>query len=183
MKLNKKFLHIGILLIILQISISNITVFANNTSNNDILNMDSNKTNDNYFTSKRIFNETLNDTEGCELKTFNIYKDYPYFKVWINNTSEHTYIAVITKDNEVGKILGKFKINPHSKSSFNVLTEYYSDKNKNIIITKLPYDNNINSIPFETIVVSVTSESGYKLKGSMSVRISSNKNDLSSEED
>ncbi len=165
MKFNKKLLFTSIFLVILlQISQINNKVFANDTVYNNISNLsDNNSLDNNYkFNSKIILNEGLTNDDGSELKTFKVEKNDLYFKVSINNKSDHYYGAILTKDKVNGEIFGEFGINPNSSSSF--------------IVPFYVYNSNLST--FKNIYVSVFSQSGYKLNGSITIQVYTNNSDI-----
>ncbi len=206
MKFNKKFLCTSIFsAIFLQISQPSNTVFANNINNNRYIYNILNKTNNDYkfsfLHSKRIlhedlnsnnnkkeFNQDLNNNDSSYKKFFNIYNDYPYFKIFINNTSDYYYNVVISNEIEPEKILEKFKINPHDYLNFSIPKNLYQDYENLSSINNLEYSSSgyypliydcfINSEPFTTINVSITTESDHKLSGSITVRVSSTEDEL-----
>ncbi len=174
MNFRKKYLYFGIFLtILLGIYYPNNKVFANDITINNIFNKNIyntlNKTNNNYkfsfLHSKRILNEDLNNDSESELKIFKIDNVYSYFKVWINNTGDHYIDATISKDPINGIPLGLFGIEPHSSSSFYVPLPLFYDNDS--------FLNNLTDI-----YVSIVSEPGYKLSGSIVVRKSTNEEEL-----
>ena len=92
MKFNKKkCLYATIFLIILLLTPVISIFFATDNINFN----DNNQTNDNFeisnFTSRLDLDEDLNETHGNQIEFFTVSKQHPWYKVWVENTSDHDY--------------------------------------------------------------------------------------------
>lgn len=209
MKFNKKCLCSSVFsLVLLQLSQSNNIVFASGFDDSNIYNNFTyntlNEVNKNYKFSFLTTHKSANDdliTKGCNISFFNLREEYPYFKIWVNNTSDVYYNAVVTRDSDKGPILCGFKIDPHDTMTFNFgpkdyinsstkndpsshsfsFNYYYKDKSDSGISTKsidTYKDNTIPSTFPEKIYISVTSQDGSQLKGYLSARVSTNEEEI-----
>lgn len=118
---------------------------SENTNNQEVIleSYNSNFTESNKTTrsSYLAINETLSSSTGSQSVTFDATKNYPFFRVFINNTSSVKYNAVV------------------AGNSYTILA-----KSSKTIYTS-------TAIKKGTYKVSVTSSDGSKLKGNVAVRV------------
>ena len=167
MKFNKKFLYAGMFSVMLLQSTPAIsTVFAADNINinddqiiDDQINNDD-QTNDNFeisnFSSKLELDEDLTGKHGNQIELFPISKERPWYKVWVENTSDHDYYIEVCMDNADGKVVGSFNVPKHTAKTGRILKA--------------------NS--FGDRYITIKSESGYPLSGRICVRVGSTEQDV-----
>lgn len=143
--------------ILLQSTPAIINVFAANNISVTNNNIQINNNNNNYetYSSKYVDGRSISGKTGDYEKSFYISDSYSWYKVWIQNTSDHDYTVDITNDSPVGNLLKSFKVK-HRSAGY-VILKRGKDGDK---------------------YVSVTSESGYPLSGSVAIREATVKSDL-----
>ena len=167
MKFNKKFLYAGMFSVMLLQSTPAIsTVFAADNINinddqiiDDQINNDD-QTNDNFeisnFGSKLDLDANLNETQGNQIEFFTVSKQHPWYKVWVENTSDHDYYIEVCMNNPDGKVVDSFNVPKHTAKTGRILKA--------------------NS--FGDRYINIKSESGYPLSGRVCVRVGTTEQDV-----
>jgi len=109
------------------------------------------------FSSSVPLTATLNSSTGSQSNSFNTSTGEPFYKVWVENTSTHSYTVTVTKDSPSGATQATFTVAAGTQNEVRM---------------------NSSTGGVGTRYVNVTSTGGYALQGTVSVRIATTSSEL-----
>ena len=102
-----------------------------------------------YNSEVRLDNVQLRDAYGNQIETFSTTPTMPWYKVWVNNTSNYNYTVNIRKYTGMGTIVGTFSVPAHTQ-------KYYQGDTGKVA---------------EVVAIEVMQPQSYPLSGTVSAKI------------